>query len=203
MNTDKRKTIVSDTRIKIRGDIGIEDFEESSLVLLCDSMQLREVNEGARRLLDLIDGNRTAGEIAGIVADDLGISRAEAMEIIAGSLLEMERQGIVMRQVRIDSKHFQFSNDRLLVSHPDVVLWHNTSREATLFMPDRADYIMLNETAVEIWKKLASPVTVPDLIEHLETVCSDVPMDRIEQDVREFLEYLLEKNFAGEMEISR
>lgn len=166
-------------------------------------MQLREINESARRLLDLIDGKRTACEISGIVAKDLGISPSEAMEMISESLCEMERQGIVVRQTRIVSNRSPRSNDRLLISNPDVVLWQNTSREAALFMPDNLDYIMLNETAVEIWKTLAAPVTVTDLIEHLEKVCSDIPMDRILQDVREFLEYLFEKNFAGEMEIPR
>ena len=54
----------ADLRYSLRADVAIEDFGERALVLLCDALELREINGASRRILAQLDGVRTVADIA-------------------------------------------------------------------------------------------------------------------------------------------
>ena len=51
-------------RFALRADVAIEDFGERALVLRCDALDMREINAGGRKILALLDGERTVAEPA-------------------------------------------------------------------------------------------------------------------------------------------
>ncbi|MBN1879712.1 PqqD family peptide modification chaperone [bacterium] len=186
-------------RIRLRPDVAIEDFERKSLILLMDSMQLREINHAARRLLSLADGRRTVGDIAEVLAREMGGDDAYAFDQVVESLSEMERHGIVVRDVALRLIEPELVRHATIMADPDVVFWHFRDNEGALLTSANGRYILINATAIEIWKILAAPVTVSYVIEHMSNIFPDVPSDEIEKDIMEFMEYLVDQRFIGDV----
>ena len=179
-------------RFCLRADVAIEDFGDRSLVLLGDSLQLREINGPSRRMLGLLDGERTVQDIAAELAPT-----CESPEAVAEALLEMERQGIVRRAVKWMEKGPGPMSEAKYLANPDVSFRTEDDDGGILFHLEADAVEVINPTAAEIWKFLAAPHTQAEVVAHLCAVCRDAPSAQVAKDVAEFVESLRNKGFIG------
>jgi hypothetical protein len=187
-------------RFRLRKGVEIEDFGERSVVLLCDSLRLREINGLSRRLLALLDGSRTVQDIVRTVADEFGTPVPETEAHVAEALLEMERQGIAQRMVTWSTESPQNMSDARYLANPDVSFRQEDDDGGILFNADTEALEVINPTAVEIWLFLAAPHTQDEVVDHLCSVCDGATEEQVQADVAAFLESLLAKGFVGVVE---
>ena len=187
-------------RFVLRDEVAIEDFGEELLVLLRDALELRRIDVGSCRILELLDGHRTVAAVAATLMEEHGEAAAFSEEEVAAALLMMERQRIVRRLVNL---HFE-RTDRMSEAHylvnPEVSFRQEGEDGGILFNADTDGLEVINPIAVEIWKALAAPRTAKDVTTHLCTVCEDAPREEVAKDVAEFLETMLAKGFIGIVE---
>jgi hypothetical protein len=186
----------------LREDVKIEDFGDRSLVLLCDSLHVREINSQSRRLLALTDGERTIQNIATAIATECGETEYEILYNVAAALRQMEQQGIVRRIVKLTMGRTENMRETQYLVNPDVSFRPEEDDGGILFNADTDSLEAINPTAMEIWTFLAAPHTQGEVVAHLCEVCADAPRDEVEKDVSEFLENLVKKGFIGSVENS-
>ena len=189
-------------RFRLRDDTGIEDFGDRSLVLLCDALQLREINGRSKQLLELLDGERTVQDIALAVAAGCGVSAREMRAPITAALLEMERQGIVRRVVDLKMERPEPMNAAKFLVNPEVSFRQEDDDGGILFNPDTDSIEVINPVAVAIWTFLAAPRTQAEVVAHLCEICEGTARGQVEKDVDEFIGSLLKKGFIGVVETS-
>jgi hypothetical protein len=189
-------------RFCIRPEAGIEDFGDRSLVLLCDALQLREINAQSRKILEFLDGERTVQDIALQLALSCGIPASSLGETVAAALLQMEAQGIVRRSVNLSMERPEPMSNAKYLMNPDVSFRPEGDDGGILFNPDADLLEVINPTAMAIWAFLAAPRTQAEVVVHLCEVCEGASRAQVEKDVGEFLEPLLKKGFIGVVEES-
>ena len=177
-------------RFALRAETAIEDFGAQSLVLLCDSLGVREINQASRRLLARLDGERTVADIAG------ELSPADAL----AALLEMEQLGIVRRVVELGMERPEPMSAAKYLVNPEVSFRQEDEDGGILFNMDTDAVEVINPVAVEIWKFLAAPRTQAEVVAHLCAVCAGATRGQVEKDVAEFVDSLLGKGFIGVLE---
>lgn len=67
---------------------------------------------------------------------------------------------------------------------------------ALLFNPDKDEILVINTTGLLIWRALATPSSENEIVKSLIEQCNNVPQNEITQDVHEFVEKLLAKEFV-------
>jgi len=82
------------------------------------------------------------------------------------------------------------------IANPLLVLREEFDDWAILFDPDTGDGFGLNPVSVFIYKRLDGKHTVQDILKDLRETCEDMP-ENAEQEVKEFIEGLVEKGYAG------
>ena len=179
-------------RYALRADVALEDFEHGSLALVSGALELREINAPARRVLGLLDGNRTVADIAA----ELGLPP----QAISEALLEMEQQGIVWRVVRLNSERSETMTKAKYLANPEVSFRQEDDDGGLLYNAETDTLEVINPVAVEIWKFLSAPHTQADVAEHLRQACEGVPHDQVAADVAEFFEGMVHKGFIGVIE---
>ena len=189
-----------DLRFQLRPDAAIEDFDERALVLLCDSLQLRELNASARKVVGRLDGRRTVKDIAGALAAESGVPAPAMLEVVLGALKQMEAQGVVRRAVKLAKERPEdMSLARYLVD-PDVSFRQEDDDGGLLYSAETDSLEVLNPVAVAIWSFLAAPRTQTEVVDHLCAVCEGTVREQVEKDTGEFLEAMLKKGFIGVVE---
>ncbi|NCD21413.1 MAG: PqqD family protein [Spartobacteria bacterium] len=173
----------------LRADVAIEDFGERALVLRCDALELREVNAGGRKILERIDGTRSVQDIAG----NVGL----AAEIVDSALRKMERQGIVRRLVALKKERPETMSEAKFMADPDVSFRPEDDDGGILYNAETDVLEVVNPTAAEIWKFLATPRTPAEVVAHLLAVCDGALPEQVERDVGDFLESMRSKGFIG------
>ena len=178
-----------DLQFALCADVAIEDFGERALVLRCAALELREVNAGGRKILALLDGERTVKDIAG--------AAEMAVAVVRDALLEMERQGLVRRVVELKRERFGNMSEARYLADPDVSFRPEDGDGGILYNAETDVLEVINPTAAEIWKFLAAPRTSADVVAHLLDVCDGAEREQVERDVRDFLESMRSKGFVG------
>ena len=84
------------------------------------------------------------------------------------------------------------------IANPTVVLREEFDDWAILFDPDTGKGFGLNPVSVFIWKRLDGEHTVAELIDALRAECDEVPAE-VEDDVKKFIQELLDKGLAGQV----
>ena len=80
---------------------------------------------------------------------------------------------------------------------PNVI--HETVDErAMLVSPDGSELLSLNAVGTLVWDLLGTPGDAEDLAARLHPQFEDVPRDELEQDIRQFLDNLLEEGLVQE-----
>ncbi|MGD9612673.1 MAG: PqqD family peptide modification chaperone [Kiritimatiellia bacterium] len=176
-------------RYALRAAVAIEDFGERALALRCDTLELREVNAGGRRILELVDGTRTVGDIAGAA----GMAVADVDE----ALREMEQQGLVRQVVALSKERPGNMSEAKFLADPDVSFRPEDDDGGILYNAEADVLEVINPTAAEIWKFLAAPRTQADVVAHLLAVCEGASREQVETDVGAFLESMRGKGFIG------
>jgi hypothetical protein len=88
-------------------------------------------------------------------------------------------------------------NTTLYVVNPDVSCREEGPDGALLFNPDTDEVLVVNVTGSLIWQALAEPRTPAQVVAALVEQCDNVPADQVAQDVNEFVERLLAKEFVS------
>ena len=82
------------------------------------------------------------------------------------------------------------------IANPMLVFREEFDDWAILFDPDTGDGFGLNPVSVFIWKRLDGKHTIQDILMELRESCEDMP-DTAEQEIKDFIEGLIEKGYAG------
>ena len=176
----------------LRRAVALEDFGERSLALRCDTLELREINAPARRMLARLDGARTV--------EDIAAATGLAIAIVRPALAEMERLGIVRRAVRWTRKGSGNMSEAKYLADPDASFRPEDDDGGILYSAERDSLEVLNPVAAEIWKFLSAPRTQAEVAAHLCETCEGAARGQVENDVAEFFESLLKKGFIGVVE---
>ena len=187
-------------RFQLRPEAAIEDFAAKSLVLLCDSLQLREINLTAREILARLDGRRTVKDIAVALAGASGTPASALLDSVCGILLQMEAQGIIRRVVKLASERPGKMSIVKYLADPDVSFRQEDDAGGIVYNAAADSLEVLNPVAVAIWSFLAAPRTQAEVVDHLCAICEGAVRPQVEQDTGEFLEAMLKKGFIGVVE---
>jgi SynChlorMet cassette protein ScmD len=83
-----------------------------------------------------------------------------------------------------------------LISNKSIVFREEFDDWALLYDPDTGDAYGLNPVSALIWKHLDGDHSTGDISRELHKDFDDVP-ESVDEDLREFLDTLKEKGFAG------
>jgi hypothetical protein len=86
-------------RFALRDEVAIEDFDDGSLVLLCEQLRLVELNPTARDVVGRLDGQRSVRQVAQAVAEAFEQPLEPVLADLVELLADLERQGVVERCV--------------------------------------------------------------------------------------------------------
>ena len=81
--------------------------------------------------------------------------------------------------------------------NPDVVLREEDEDGGLLFNPDTNQIKVVNSTGLFIWKQFASVNQTEPVTEALLANFEEVPAEEVRDDVKEFLDGMLENGFIG------
>jgi len=81
--------------------------------------------------------------------------------------------------------------------NPDVVLREEDDDGGLLFNPDTNQVKVINSTGLLIWKQCESVCGVDEVVKSISQMFDDVPQTDIEQDVREFIDGMVQTGFVG------
>ncbi len=86
------------------------------------------------------------------------------------------------------------------LANPDVSCREEGPGEgAILFNPDIDSVLAINATSLQLWRALARPSTLDDLVTYIISNCEDAPPEQVPGDVESFLHALLPGGFIGEV----
>jgi len=100
------------------------------------------------------------------------------------------------RDNRMESGGRKMSAEKKLIANPMLVLREEFDDWAVLFDPDTGDGYGMNPVSVCIWKCLDGNHSFADIVSKVKQEFENTP-EKIEQDVREFLDELENKGYAG------
>ncbi len=85
--------------------------------------------------------------------------------------------------------------------NPDVVLRETDPEEgALLFNPDTNQVKVINITGLFIWQQFSEARTLDEVISEVKKEFTDVPLEQITQDVKEFVDGMSASGFIGTVE---
>jgi len=88
------------------------------------------------------------------------------------------------------------ANEKNLIANPEIVFREEFDDWAILFDPDSGDTFGVNPVSVFIWKLLDGSHNERDILGKLRENCTNVP-EEAESEIKEFLDDLVERGFAG------
>jgi hypothetical protein len=184
----------------VRDEVAIEDFDDGSLVLLCEQLRLVELNPIARDVVGRLDGTCTVRQVAGAVAQAYGEPSDRVLSDLLNLLTDLEQEGVVNRCDHNGKEGASMDQTKRYLANPDVSCREEGPDGALLFNPDTNDLLVVNPTGLVIWQALSQPRTQEEIVVHLREACYDVPADQVAADVDEFLLQTLQpQGFAGEV----
>lgn len=189
-----------DARYALRDEVAIEDFDDGSLVLLCEQLRLVALNPIARHIVGRLDGKRTVRQVAESAAHDFGEAFERVLSDVLDLLAELEVEGVIGCCGNKGAQGGRMEQAKRYVVNPDVSCREEGPEGALLFNPDTDDMMVINPTGLAIWQALSQPRTQDEIVMHLLEACYDVPDQQVIADVNEFLtEVLQPQGFIGEV----
>jgi len=185
--------------LRLAAQAAIEDFDDGSLVLLCNDLRLVELNLTARHIVGLLDGARTIHQVAETVAQTYGEPYDQALMDVTELLNDLEAQGVVELALPKEKGEESMSDEKRYQMNPDVSCREEGPDGALLFNPDNDALMAINPTGLAIWQSLQQPRTAQEMVAHLLDVCENAPTDQVAGDVHEFVQSLLPGGFIGEV----
>jgi len=195
-------TLPETIRYARRDDVAVESFPDAVLAFQAMDCRLIELNKTAIELWTLLDGHRTLGDIARTLAGQYGMPPDTVFKDLADAVISLEDQRLIKSLTSTGSterKQTMISASRYL-ANPDVLCRIEDETGAILYNPDTDAVQVVNPVGLEIWQTLSIPRQSGEIAAHLQSVCEDVPAERVLQDVVDFLKTLLAAGFVGETE---
>jgi len=181
-------------------DVAIEEFGDRSLIFLCDSLQLIEINAVARRLIAWIESRTPISCMLDCLVSEWDLTRTETSEMVWSALDRLEGQRILRRMVTLRAERTESMKDIKYLMKPEISFRQEDADGGILFNKETEAIEIINPSAVEIWLALASPKTESDLINHMCALFDGADRDEITRDVAEFIHLLLTKGYIGIVE---
>jgi phage baseplate assembly protein gpV len=201
-NTANLTTLI----FQIRPDIVMEGFDDGALLLRLSDRHLIEVNPVGQHILELTDGQRSAQQIAGLLAQKFDISAEEAMQdtltFYDGLLTQavLEKVPHTINNMEIPAMSDATNIASRFLRNPDVVLREEDEDGALLFNPDTNQVKVINPTGLFIWQHCDGQNGLGGIVKSLMEAFEDAPANQVSQDVQEFLEGMLQSGFVGTIE---
>lgn len=192
-------TLLNDDSVFILNDDVIkEDFEEESLLFLCRQRRLFELNRTSGLIIDyIIDGGRLT-DIIEKYSKVNTIDMDQAKYDVEKFILKTLESGII-KEISKNKQNRNIANEKRYMVCPDVWTRKETDR-AILLKSDANEFKIINLTGEIIWEYIKTiPKTQNEIIENLKTVCSDIPLEEIKEDIERFLLDLQEQGFIEEI----
>jgi hypothetical protein len=195
---------------KLSKNVVLETFDDGALILILQDRRLIELNPSAAAIISLMDGQRTPEQAAIEISKNHDISHDYPFTQINQDVLELcERmKHIGVFELRSDLKErraaiMTASDMDSFLQNPDVVLREEDPEEgALLFNPDNGVVKVINTTGMFIWQQCGDPRTLGEIISEVQKSFDDVPLEKVDQDVREFMDSMLASGFIGTVEKS-
>jgi hypothetical protein len=194
------------TIFRLCPQVVMEGFEDGALLLRLEDRHLFELNPTAYYILENTDGQRNAAQIAAAMVEVFQLSEIEALRDILSLYAQLSAQGIVesieFGQERKESYTMEATSVVSLryIRNPDVVLREEDEDGGLLFNPDTNQVKVINISALFIWQQCDGTRNLDGITSAMQEAFDEVPTDQVAQDVREFVERMVESGFIGTVE---
>lgn len=187
-------------RYEFGKSLAIEDFDDGSLIFLMENCRLIKINHVARDVLWFMDGKNNTREIFHYVASAYNVSFEKIYQDVS-TIIEKLADMAILRDVKQLQriKDYNAMDDIKYSINQNASCRIEDSDGAILFNPENDAVQVINPTGLAIWQALDYPRKKHEIVEHLVSICEDVPEDRVVQDVEEFLQKLKTDGFIGEV----
>lgn len=188
-----------DYRYRLQDEAAIEDFEDGSLLFLGRQLGMIKLNPAARRVLAGINGRAKLRDVIRKLARELKTDDSEIrvdVHRLVESLIAQDAVRPVVRVV-IEKRRRTAASARLM-ANPLARQEDESEDGASLFLPGREAPLVLNAVGLEIWRYVRSyPRAESEIVDYIKTICRNVPRERLEKDVAEFVGNLKVEGFVG------
>lgn len=188
---------------KLSKNAVLESFEDGGLVLIVPERRLVELNPSAVQIVNLLDGHRTAEQVADEIVKHHDISHDISVTHIIKDVLELcvelNRSGVLELQPDLqESVNMTTAVATNFLRNPDVVLREEDPDEgALLFNPDTNQVKVINTTGLFIWQQCGVSRTLDEIVAEVQKGFDEVPSEQVAQDVQEFVDGMLASGFIG------
>ena len=188
---------------KLSKNAVLESFEDGGLVLIVPERRLVELNPSAVQIVNLLDGHRTAQQVADeiVKSNDIGhdISVTNIVEDVLLLCEELNRSGVLELQPDLqENADMTTAVATNFLRNPDVVLREEDPDEgALLFNPDTNQVKVINTTGLFIWQQCNVARTLDEIVAEVQKGFDEVPLEQVAEDVKEFVDGMLASGFIG------
>ncbi len=181
----------------------MEGFEDGALLLRLEDRRLFEITPTAHYVLAQTDGQRCAAQVAIALAEAFQIPEGEALQDVLSLYVELSAQEV------IESVEFGRDGEENMamewtsvtpvryIRNPDAVLREEDEDGGLLFNPDTNQVKVLNTTGLFIWQQCDGTRDLAAIATAMQGAFDGVPADEVAQDIREFVEGMVESGFIG------
>lgn len=194
------------TIFRLCPQVVLEGFEDGALLLRLEDRHLFELNPTAYYILENTNGQRNAAQIAAAMVEIFQLSEIEALREILSLYARLSAQGIVesieFGQERKESYTMEATSvvSPRYIRNPDVVLREEDEDGGLLFNPDTNQVKVINISGLFIWQQCDGTRDLDGITSAMQEAFDEVPTDQVAQDVREFVERMVESGFIGTVE---
>ena len=191
---------------KLSKNAVLESFEDGGLVLIVPERRLVELNPSAVQIGNLLDGHRTAQQVAQEIVKVHDIGHDISVTTIIQDMLELceelDRSGVLEIQPDLqESVDMTTAVATSFLRNPDVVLREEEPGEgALLFNPDTKQVKVINTTGLFIWQQCGVARTLDEIVAEVQRGFDEVPSEQVAQNVQEFVDGMLASGFIGIVE---
>jgi hypothetical protein len=188
--------------LHVRPDVVLEGFEDGALILRLSDRHLIEVNPVGQQILSLTDGQRSAAQVAGLLAEHYEISTAEALQDTLAFYADLRLQGVLEPAQLVKDKESQnlagtSALNKRYLRNPDVVLREEDEDGGLLFNPDTNQVKVVNPTGLFIWQHCDGQHDFEQIVAAVVEAYEDASDDQVRQDVQEYLDGMIQTGFIG------
>ena len=191
---------------KLSPNAALETFDDGGLVLILPERRLVELNPTAVAIVQLLDGHRTAEQVADEIVKHHDIGHNNSVTNILKDVLELceelNQSGVLEFQPDLqESLNMTTAVATQFLRNPDVVLREEDPDEgALLFNPDTNQVKVINTTGLFIWQQCGEARTLDEIVAEVQKGFDEVPSEQVAQDVQEFVDGMLATGFIGTVE---
>ena len=147
-----------------------------------------------------MDGKRTVREIILDIASIYDTSFDAIYRDASAVLADLAGNSVLKNIGQLERvKDYKKMEDIAYSINQDVSCRIEDTDGAILFNPENDAVQVINPTGLAIWQVLYYSKKKHEIVEHLVSICEDVPEDQVVQDVEEFLQKLKADGFIGEV----